>query len=83
MFTIKDVAKRYGVSETTVLGWILQKDLKAINVGRSLAKKKPRWRITQAAIDAFEAARSTAPKVERMPRRRKYMADMDVIEFIK
>src|SRR5262245_36983341 len=53
--SVADICERYGVSEHTVLGWIRSGDLKAVNVGRRSGAKKPRWRITQEAVTAFEA----------------------------
>jgi excisionase family DNA binding protein len=79
-YTIRDICNRFGVHEQTVLAWIHSGDLKALNCGRSLAKKKPRWRITQEALDAFEALRTPTPPAPKS-RRRKH--DSDVIEFYK
>ena len=67
-YTIKDICNRFGVTEHSVLLWIHHGELKAINVGRSPGKKKPRWRITQAALDAFEALRSTPPPAAKTRR---------------
>ena len=53
--TVRDLCDRYGVTEHTVLGWIRSGELRAINVGRSLGTKKPRWRITPEALQAFDA----------------------------
>jgi hypothetical protein len=61
MLTVRDVMNRFGVTQATVLGWIAGGELKAINVGRKLGAKKPRWRVTQAAVEAFEALRSATP----------------------
>ncbi len=58
-YTVKDIVARYTVTERTVLVWIRSGDLKAINVGRSLTKKKPRWRITEKALDDFELLRAS------------------------
>ena len=58
MFTVQDVQRRYGVTVHTVLGWIRSGELRAVNVGRRLGAKKPRWRITQQALDAFEQLRT-------------------------
>ena len=52
--TIRDVCERFVVTEHTVLAWIRSGELRAVNVGRAPEAKKPRWRITQAALDAFE-----------------------------
>jgi hypothetical protein len=76
--TVRDVQARYGVTVHTVLGWIRAGELKAINVGRQPGARKPRWRITQAALDAFEALRTPAAP-QPVARRRKQPAG--VIEF--
>jgi excisionase family DNA binding protein len=78
--SVRDVCERYGVGEHTVLGWIRSGELRAVNVGRSLGAKKPRWRITQEALEAFEAARSAGPL---QPRSRRRKRPADVIEFYK
>jgi transposase len=64
------VAKRYGVSEDKVLGWINRGELRAINVAARLGGR-PRWRIPEDAIVEFEAARSAQPSVRTTRRRRK------------
>ncbi len=78
MLTVDDIAKRYGVKEHTVLGWIHSGELKAVNVGRALDRKRPRWRISPAALEAFEAARSATPAPPKASRRRR---DPEVIQF--
>lgn len=70
-FTVRDIEKLLGVDEHAVLGWIKSGELKAINVGRSPNKKKPRWRISQAALEEFERLRSATPLTQITPRRRK------------
>lgn len=80
MYTIADLVNRYGVTEHTVLGWIRSGELKAVNVGRTPEARKPRWRITQAALDAFEAMRTPTAPMPRMARKRRAA---DVIEFYK
>lgn len=52
-----DVARRYGVSDTTVLKWLRSGDLKAINVGGD-SEKKPTWCILESHLLAFERLRS-------------------------
>jgi excisionase family DNA binding protein len=78
--SVRDLCERYGVSEHTVLGWIHSGELPAVNVGRRLGAKKPRWRITQEAMEAFEQLRTHTPPPPRT-RRKKQMAG--VIEFYK
>lgn len=77
-FTVRDLCGRYGVTEHTVLGWIRAGELRAINVGRRAGAAKPRWRVTAAALAAFEQRRtSTLPP----PRTRRRRTSDDVIEF--
>lgn len=76
--TVADVAARYGVASGTVLKWITAGDLAAVNVSRSARSRKPRWRITAAALAAFEARR--APQVAA-PRQQRRQKPADVIEF--
>jgi excisionase family DNA binding protein len=78
--SVRDVCERYGVGEHTVLGWIASGELNAVNVGRRLGAKKPRWRITQEALDAFEALRTPTPPAPRTRRRKR---PTDVIQFYK
>ncbi|MCE9562877.1 MAG: helix-turn-helix domain-containing protein [Planctomycetes bacterium] len=79
MFTVEDLRQRFGVTEATILTWIHAGELKAINVGRHPGLKRPRWRVTQAALDAFEEARTpTATPIKSRPRKR---AVSGVIEF--
>jgi hypothetical protein len=78
MFTVRDIQTRYGVTIHTVLHWIRSGQLHAINVGRRLAASKPRWRISQAAVDAFEALRSPTPPPPPAQRKKR---SADTIEF--
>ncbi|HZZ77892.1 MAG TPA: helix-turn-helix domain-containing protein [Gemmataceae bacterium] len=78
MYTVQDICSRYNVTVHTVLGWIRRGELRAINVGRRLGAKKPRWRVTQEALDAWEELRTPAPA---MPRARRRKRQGDVIEF--
>jgi excisionase family DNA binding protein len=77
MFTVRYVQRRYGVSEHTVLAWIRSGELRAVNVGRRPGAKKPRWRISQAALESFEARRTPTPPAPRKRRQR----PADVVEF--
>lgn len=67
----KQIAERYGVGEHKVLAWIAAGDLQAVNVGTRRNGGKPRWRITQESLDAFERARSSRPAPEPTRRARK------------
>jgi hypothetical protein len=74
---VRDIAERYGVTIPTVLAWINSGELRAVNVSRRAQSKKPRWRITSAALEAFERLRSITAAPPR-PRRRQ---SLDVISF--
>jgi excisionase family DNA binding protein len=78
--SVRDLTERYGVSEHTVLAWIASGELRAVNVGRRPSAKKPRWRITQEALAAFEMARTPTPPPPKTRRRNR---PADVIEFYK
>jgi excisionase family DNA binding protein len=67
----KEYAERLGVSENKVLNWIRSGEIAAINVASKLSNR-PRWRIPEEAIEAFEAARTSRPVVKPTPRRRDY-----------
>jgi hypothetical protein len=76
-FSVQDIAAHYGVTIPTVLTWVHTGELQALNVSRSARSKKPRWRITAAALEAFEQLR-TITAVPPRPRRRR---SSDVIRF--
>ncbi len=78
-YTVFDLQQRYGVNEHTVLAWIHSGEISAFNVGRAPGKKKPRWRISEMALQAFELARTTIPPTPRVGRRRR----PEVVEFYK
>lgn len=63
MLTVEKVAERYGVSEGTVLAWISAGELKALNVARGARCKRARWRVSEAALAAFEEARTQSRSV--------------------
>jgi excisionase family DNA binding protein len=77
-FSIKNIRERFGVSEHTVLTWIHTGELRAVNVGRKAGAKKPRWRITQEALEAFEVLRTPTPVPPRVRRRKR---PAGIIEF--
>jgi excisionase family DNA binding protein len=78
--TVADVAARYGVSEHTVLTWIRNRELRAVNVGRRPRAGKPRWRITEDALADFERVRTPTPPPPQARRRRR---PAEVIEFYR
>lgn len=76
--TPPELAKRWGVSPTTVIGWIRSGELRAIDVARRGARR-PRYRIDVADVLAFESGRTVVPE-ERAPRRRRREAG-EVIQY--
>lgn len=67
-YRTKEVRELLKVNEGKVLGWIDSGQLEAFNVGEG--KVRPRYRISQAALDKFIALR-TKVKPPSKPRRRK------------
>jgi excisionase family DNA binding protein len=67
-YTAREIAERCGVSLKTVLAWIHAGELKAVNVGRTAHGRKPRWRISQASLEAFLALRTSGPPAPRTRR---------------
>lgn len=70
-FTPPQLAKRFGVNCTKIIGWIERGELIALNVAENAKGKRPRWRISQEAVEAFERKRSTSPAAAPLPRRRR------------
>lgn len=68
MFTPPQLAQRYGVKPSKILGWIKSGELQAINIATKVARR-PRYRISHEAVAAFEEARSANRKPK--PRRRR------------
>jgi hypothetical protein len=70
--TVREVADRFAVDPHSVLLWIRNGSLGAVNCGRNPGAKKPRWRITPEAIAQFELLRKAIPSSPspRMRRRR-------------
>ena len=77
--TPRQVADFFQVKTDTVLSWIHSGDLPAFDVSRP-GSRKPRWRITLDALEAFQARRMKQPPPKVQRRRRK---PCDVIEFFK
>lgn len=69
-YSVRDLTERYAVNEHTVLAWIRSGELRALSVGRKPDAKKPRWRITESALAAFELARTPTPTPPRTRRKK-------------
>jgi excisionase family DNA binding protein len=69
-YTVRDLCERYDVTAHTVLAWIHSGKLRALNVSRRVGAKKPRYRITQEQLDAFQSSITTsAPVPAARPKR--------------
>jgi len=68
--TPPQLARRYGVSPDKVVAWIRSGQLRAVNVASTLSGR-PRWRIAEADIVAFELRRSATPAPKTTRRRRR------------
>jgi excisionase family DNA binding protein len=77
--TPPELAKQYGVSPDKVLAWIRAGELRAINVATRLGGR-PRYRISEEDLAAFEARRAARPSPKRQRPARPREAN-DVIEF--
>lgn len=75
--TPPEAAKLLRVDPSTVIGWIRSGELRAVNLARRDAKR-PRWRISRAAIEHFLAGRAAVPR--RLPAKRR-RRDERVIQF--
>ena len=63
----KDLRARYGVGEHTILNWIHNGVLRAIDISR-VGSSRPKWRIRDEDLQAFELAREHVPPVPRKRR---------------
>lgn len=79
--TPPQVAKLLLVKPGKVVGWIDSGELEAFNVANA-GSKRPRWRITQEALDDFLRRRASRPASPK-PARRRQRRTPDVIEFFK
>jgi excisionase family DNA binding protein len=73
------VARRLGVNADKVRLWLSNGELRGINVAARLGGR-PRWRISEADLLAFQARRSAGAEGQRTRVRRRQRSP-DVIEF--
>lgn len=78
MYAPKVVAARYGVTVQSVLAWIHAGELRAVNVGRNPNARRPRWKVTEEALAAFEERRAKPAPMPRASRKRR---PADVVRF--
>lgn len=76
--TPPELARRWRVNADKILGLIRDGELRAFNIA-SKASGRPRWRISEAAIEAFELRRSAV--VPAKSTRRSRRKSPDIIEF--
>jgi transposase len=67
--TVRDVARRFRVSEDKVRHWIKRGELRALNTA-AVTCARPRFVVTPEALSEFERRRATAPP-PKAPRRRR------------
>jgi hypothetical protein len=59
--TVAEVAGQRGLKQEVVLGWIRRGDLEAVDV--SVCGRRPRWRISTAALAEFDRRRSSSNRI--------------------
>jgi excisionase family DNA binding protein len=69
--TVAEVCDQLRVDEHTVLAWIRSGELPASNVGVRPGLKKPRWRITPAALEQFLESRRPQPSAPKTRKRKR------------
>ncbi len=60
-WTAPQVAEHFGVSPAKVITWIRQGELEALNLAHR-GCTRPRYSISQDALEAFELARTVVPQ---------------------
>ena len=78
-FAPPELARRYGVSVSKVHAWIASGELRATNLA-TRPNGRPRWKIDESDLLAFENARANTPAPEPAPPRRQ-KSDLEVTEF--
>jgi transposase len=80
MYSVKQVAERFGVNQHAILGWIAAGELVAVNVARNAGGQRPRWRISESALAEFELRRTKTPPLPRAPRRKRAA---EIVQYYK
>jgi hypothetical protein len=75
--TVAQVAGIFTTTPTNVLAWIKNGSLVAINIARRDGSKRPRWRISEEAVQEFAARRQAVPQ----PRKRQRKREPQIIQF--
>lgn len=77
-FTPPEVRALLGVAHDKVLGWIHSGELRAVDLSTTRGQR-PRWRISQQALEDFLSRRAASPAPK--PRRRRRQHNAGVTEF--
>jgi hypothetical protein len=77
-FTPPQLARRWQVSRSKILGWLARGEIRGIDLATRRGGR-PRWRIPLDAVLAFEQARAAVPAAQSAPRRKRAAAG--VIEY--
>jgi hypothetical protein len=72
--TTAAIAERFGVNFGKVCEWIRAGELKAINVAQNRSSR-PKYRVTQEQLDAFERSRTIGAPEKPSPRRKRGTAE--------
>lgn len=80
--TPEEVARRLGINGNKVRAWIASGRLQASDIALRDGGRRPRWRVSQAALDAFLKSRSNRPpaKVSRRQREESLPTLRDLLE---
>ena len=68
------LARRWTVNVTKVLGFIASGELRAVDLSTCPGVGRPRWKIDEADIEAFETRRLAKPPEPKPRRRRRKVA---------
>jgi hypothetical protein len=81
-FTPPEIAARLRVKPERVVSWIRRGELTGVNLAER-GSKRPRYRVSQIALDAFLAARQECPKQVAVtkPMRQSRQKPKDYIKF--
>ena len=70
-YTLKEVAMLEAVHEETVKLLVRSGELRAHNASQNPKSRKPRWRVTDADLNAFRLARQNGTKEPTQTRRKR------------
>jgi excisionase family DNA binding protein len=61
-YTVSEAAELLGTDQETILAWIHNGNLTAVNVSRQLNCKRPSWRIAESELGRTLLSRRSLPK---------------------